>query len=116
MFLTEVLKSVRQGTGISCVPFDSTTVASLPCIQYQIYQDGSDGVIDTWRLTIRVVADTLEEALNVHGKAAGAIVSFADEERNGTLNAALNGGGTVEDPQTGKPQIISYYDIKTRSN
>lgn len=113
-FLKSTLSAIEKAAGIKPVAFSSKSIESLPCVQYQIYKDGDDAVIETWRLTVRVTCETLKSALEVESAISGALVSFADEETNGTLNTVINGGGTIEDEQTGKPQLITYYDITTR--
>lgn len=43
------------------------------------------------------------------------LVTLGDEERYEALSIRVNGGGSLEDELTGLPQILTYYDINTRS-
>lgn len=62
-----------------------------------------------------MTAETLEEALTIEGQIADLLCTLGDEERYGALHIEVSGGGTLEDEQTGLPQLITYYDINAKS-
>lgn len=62
-----------------------------------------------------MTAESLEEALTIEGQIADLLCTLGDEERYGALNIEASGGGSLEDEETGYPQLITYYDINARS-
>ena len=116
----DTLRSLRSAicsaTGIEPVPFSSKTIQELPSISYTMYRQGDNAVVETWRFQTRITAESLEEVIDIEETIADLLVSLGDEEKFGTLNIQVNGGGTIEDEATGLPQLITYYDIQMRSN
>lgn len=113
--IQNILLTISGNTGIDPVPFNSTTIQNLPSISYIAYRQGDDGVKESWRFQTRITAETLQEAIELEEEVADALVSIGDEMSNGALSIRINGGGTLEDETTGLPQLLTYYDIQTKS-
>lgn len=43
------------------------------------------------------------------------LVTLGDEEKLGALRIEVNGGGTLEEPETHFPQLLTYFDIQNKS-
>lgn len=114
--IPDILEEISSATGIEPVPFSSKTIQELPSISYTMYRQGDNAVVETWRFQTRITAESLEEVIDIEETIADLLVSLGDEEKFGTLNIQVNGGGTIEDEATGLPQLITYYDIQMRSN
>ena len=115
MDLKRILDAVETTTGIKPTAFSSKTVNSFPSITYQAYRESDDGVKELWRFQTRISCDSYAEAIEIDAALAEALCTVGDEEKHGCLYIAINGGGTLEDDTTGVPQIITYYDLLTRS-
>lgn len=64
---------------------------------------------------MRITAESFAEALALEEIIADLLVSLGDEEKFGKLRIEVNGGGTLEDENTGLPQLLTYYDIQDYS-
>ncbi len=113
--ITNLLSAIEARTGIEPRPFSSSNIESLPCISFTAYRQGDNAVIESWRFQIRITAENLAEAIELDEEIADALVSLGDMADYGTLRIEVNGGGTLEDENTGLPQILTYYDIQTQS-
>ena len=113
--ITTLLSAIGDRTGIEPTPFSSSNINNLPCVSYTAYRQGDNAVVESWRFQIRITAYTLEEAIDIDEEIADALVSLGDMADYGALRIEVNGGGTLEDEQTGLPQILTYYDITTNS-
>ena len=113
--ITNILTAIEQETGIEPIPFSSSTIQNLPSITYTAYRQGDNAVIETWRFQTRVTAERLEDAIDIEEQIADALVTLGDEEKLGSLRIEVNGGGTLEDETTGLPQLLTYYDVYTKS-
>lgn len=115
MNVAEILARIEALTGIKPEAFSSKSIQFLPAISYTLYKQRDNAVIESWRLQIRYVAESLEEAMELEQIVSESLCSLGDEEILGTLRLELNGGGIVEDENTGIPQVLAFYDIQTRS-
>lgn len=113
--ITNLLNAIEERTDIRPVPFNSTTIQSLPSISYIAYRQGDNAIIESWRFQIRITASTLGEAIDLEEEIADELCSLGDLPNYGALSIQINGGGTLEDPETHLPQLITYYDIQTKS-
>lgn len=113
-FLKEILQAIKEATGISPVAFSIADTANLPAISYTIFRDGNTGAVSSFRLQTRITAQDLATAFDIEEKLSDLLVSLGDEYKFGA-SIQINGGGTLEDPETGYPQIITYFDITIRS-
>lgn len=111
-WLKQFLADVEKATGIKPTAFQIKTIQALPAINYTIYPSSNDGIKTTWRLQTRIVADDLASALGVYKKLE-TLTTVADETKGGNL-VEINGGGTVLDPDTQLPQLLTYFDITNR--
>ncbi len=107
--------AVEEAAGIAPRAFSSRTITQLPCVTYQAYRQGDNAVVESWRYQLRVTAETLEEAIDIEEAIADALVTLGAEEKLSSLTIQVNGGGTVEDELTGLPQLLTYYDVTTKS-
>lgn len=115
MNIGNILSAIQQGTNVNPKPFKSTKPQTLPSISYTLYRQKDDAIVESWRFQIRITANTLKQCLSLEDSIAEALCSLGDEQKHGTLKIELNGGGTLEDPDTGFPQILAFYDIQDRS-
>lgn len=113
--ITTINNTIETATGITPVAFSSSSIESLPCISFIAYRQGDTGTIESWRYQTRITADCLEDAMDIEEEIAEALVSIGDLGSNGALSIQVNGGGSLEDERTGLPQLITYYDINTKS-
>lgn len=113
--ILQILSAIGEGTGIEPSAFSSSTITELPCITYTAYRQQDNAVTEGWRLTIRVTAESYEEALTIETQVAELLCTLGDEERYDALKIEVSGGGAMEDETTGLPQLITYYDLTTRS-
>jgi hypothetical protein len=111
----QILNAIEVATGIHPTAFNSWQIQNLPNIAYTLYRQSDNAVIESWRLSIRITTENLQEALEIDETIANLLCTLGDEEKFGKLRIAVNGGGTLEDPNTGLPQIMSYYDIQDYS-
>lgn len=113
--IINLLSAIESRTGIEPTPFSSSNIASLPCISYTAYRQGDNAVVESWRFQLRFTAETFAQAVQLEEEVADLLVSLGDLADYGALRIQINGGGTLEDEQTGLPQLITYYDITTQS-
>ena len=113
--ITNLLSAIKGRTGIEPTPFSSKNISSLPCISYTAYRQGDNAVVESWRFQLRFTAETLAKAVELEEQVADLLVSLGDLADFGALRIEINGGGTLEDPETGLPQLLTYYDITTKS-
>lgn len=113
-FLKEILDAIHEATGITPVAFSIADTAKLPAMSYTIFRQANSGAVSSYRLQTRITAPDLATALGVEEKLSDSLVSLGDEFKFGA-SIQINGGGTLEDPETGYPQIITYFDITIRS-
>jgi hypothetical protein len=114
MNVKDILDGIESATEITPVAFSSTSIQTLPSIAYQLYRTSDDGIKSQWRLQTRITSNTLKETLDIEAKLVEALTTVADEPKFNDCYIAVNGGGTVEDDETGLPQIITYFDINSR--
>lgn len=113
--IKNLLTTIESTTGIKPVAFSSSSIQNLPCISYTAFRQYDDAVIESWRFQTRITASSLQEAIELEETIADALCSLGDQGSNGALNIVINGGGTLEDENTRLPQILTYYDIQTKS-
>lgn len=111
----QILDAIEAETGIHPTAFNSWEIQNLPAISYTLYRQSDNAVIENWRFQIRICADSLGAALAIDQEIADLLCTLGDEEKFGKLRIEINGGGTLEDENTGLPQILSYYDIQDYS-
>jgi hypothetical protein len=110
-----ILAAMEQATGITPQAFSSRTISQLPSVSYIAYPQSDNAVVESWRLQTRVTAESFEQAIDIEGAIRENLVTLGGEELHGSLSIQVNGGGTLEDETTGLPQILTYYDIQTKS-
>ena len=113
--INTLLSVIEASSGIEPTPFNSSNINNLPSVSYTAYRQGDNAVVESWRFQLRITAESLEEAIELDETIANALVSLGDMPDYGALRIEINGGGTLEDEETGLPQILSYYDIQTIS-
>lgn len=113
--IKNLLTAIKEATGIDPVAFSSNRINDLPSITYTAYRTTDNAVVEGWRFQTRITAQRYEDALNIEETIADVLVSLGDEQNLGSLRIQVNGGGTLEDDQTGLPQLITYYDVRTKS-
>lgn len=113
--LTNLLSAIENATGIEPIAFSSSNINTLPSITYTAYRTRDNAVVEDWRFQTRITAENYAEAVSIEEAIADALVSLGDEQNLGSLRIQINGGGTLEDEQTGLPQLITYFDIRTKS-
>lgn len=113
--IKNILATIEEVTNIEPEAFSSVKINNLPCISYTAYRTSDNAVVETWRLQTRVTAQSYEDAIQIEQAIADALVSLGDEENLDSLRIEINGGGTLEDQRTGLPQLITYYDVMTKS-
>ena len=113
--LQDILLAIEQATDIAPEPFSSKSIMSLPSISYIAYRQGDNGVVESWRFQVRVCADDMATAVDLEETIADTLVTLGAEEKLNALSIEINGGGTIEDERTGLPQLITYYNINTKS-
>ena len=113
--ITNLLTAIESATGIEPVAFSSRNINDLPSVTYTAYRTRDNAVVEGWRFQTRVTAEHYAQAIAIEEAIADALVSLGDEQNLGSLRIQINGGGTLEDDQTGLPQLITYYDIQTKS-
>lgn len=57
----------------------------------------------------------MEDAIEIEESIADALVTLGDEQKLNSLRIEVNGGGSLEDEKTGLPQLLTYYDVYTKS-
>lgn len=53
--------------------------------------------------------------MEIEATIADLLCTLGDEEKFGKLRIQVNGGGTLEDENTGLSQLLTYYDIQDYS-
>lgn len=113
--IRQILGAIGQATGIQPQAFSTRTISQLPAITYLAYPQRDNAIVESWRFQTRITAESLEEAIDIDAAMREALCTLADEESLGSLSIEVNGGGTLEDETTGLPQLLTYYDINTKS-
>jgi hypothetical protein len=113
--IQEILTAIEAASGIAPEAFNSANIQQLPSVSYTLYKQSDNAVIERWRLQTRVTAESLEEAMTTNEAIISALVTLGDEEKFGALRIEINGGGTLEEPETRLPQLLTYYDIQNKS-
>lgn len=110
-----LIDAIGDELGIEPKPFSSRLLSQLPAITYTAYPQRDNAIVESWRLQTRVTAETLEEAIDIEGSMRELLCTLGDEEKLGSLSIEVNGGGALEDEATGYPQLLTYYDVNTKS-
>ena len=114
--IQNLLDEIESATSVEPVAFSSKEpITSLPSITYTAYRQSDNAVVETWRFQTRITAESFEEAIDIDEIIAETLTTLGDEEKYGALQIEVNGGGTLEDENTGFIQLLTYYDIQTRS-
>lgn len=113
MILSSLLGAIQQATGIAPQAFQTDRVGQ-PAITYSFYRATDNGAVAGYRLQCRFFGTTLEQAADMEQKATDALVTLGDETNFG-CSISSNGGGALIDADTNTPQILTYYDVVTRS-
>lgn len=113
--IKNILTAIETTTGIKPMAFNSSSIQNLPCISYTVFKQRDNAIIESWRLQVRITALSLQEAMELEAVISDELCSLGDEGSQGALVIEINGGGTVEDESTGLPQLLTYYDIQTKS-
>ncbi len=113
--IRQILGAIEGATGISPKAFSTRLISQPPAITYLAYPQRDNAIVESWRFQTRVTAESLEEAIGIDAAMRDALCTLADEEKLGSLSIEVNGGGTLEDEATGLPQLLTYYDINTKS-
>jgi hypothetical protein len=114
MDLRNLLSVVKESTGIQPTAFSSQQINSLPAINYSFYRASDNGAVATYRLQTRTVGKDFAQTIELEQKVVDCLVTLGDSTNCGCV-IAHNGGGSLEDENTGLPQLIDYFDITARS-
>ena len=86
------------------------------CIVYSLQKESDDGCVCRWRLTIKVICKKMINGIEKKKLVDKAIITKGDEKKITEINTLVqNGGGVIYDEDLRMHQIISYYDIITKS-
>ena len=113
--INNLLSAIEARTGVKPTAFSSFNINNLPCISFTAYRQGDNAVIESWRFQVRITAESLEEAMELEEDIADELCSLGDLADYGALRIQINGGGTLEDENTGLPQLLTYFDIQAQS-
>lgn len=110
-----LLDDIVNNTGVDVSAFSSKSIETLPSIQYQLYKDGDDGAVESWRMQLRFTAERFIDAVDLQEQVIEMLTTVGDEEKYGATVIHLNGGGSIEDPMSGLPSLITYLSITSKS-
>lgn len=113
MILESLLGAIQQATGIAPQAFQTDKVGK-PAIVYSYYRASDNGAVAQYRLQIRCFGRTMREAMELEEKVSSALVTIGDE-RVFECSIDSNGGGSMIDADTNTAQLLTYYDVTTKS-
>ena len=94
-------------------PFGTDTIED--CILYKLIPLNNDGVIEQDRLEITAISTDLLKAQQIIDKVKDALLTIGDAKfNNEILEISLNGGGSLENLDTGTYHLKAYFIIQTR--
>lgn len=107
------LYRLLESSGYPVYAFATTEAAD--CIVYQYILLTSDGIKEQGRLETTIIAGTLEKGQTMLQKVKDTLLTIGDEKRTETiLEIALNGGGVLENPDTGTVHLKAIFSVKNR--
>ena len=113
MILSSLLGAIQQATGLAPSAYQTDRVGQ-PAITYSFYRVSDNGAVAQYRLQVRVFGRTQVEALEIEEKIADSLVTLGDGTKFG-CSISSNGGGALMDADTNTPQVLTYFDVTTRS-
>lgn len=113
MVLENLLRVIEEATAIAPRAFQTDKVGE-PSIVYSFYRASDNGAVAQYRLQLRVFGRTMSEAAELEQKASKALITVGDETSFG-CSIESNGGGSMIDAETNTPQLITYFDVVSRS-
>lgn len=113
--IKEIIRSVKAATGLKMKPFGTNKVEE--CICYKYYPALDNGCLSQSRLELRIITFTVERAETIKKQVNGALLNVGDTGKiPGVTDISLNGGGTMEDLETGTIHTQMNYILKMRSD
>lgn len=107
-----IIKTLQEVTKLPVKPFGIDSLDE--CIIVSPVPQTDDGAVKTWRLELRLITKTLENAEKIKPLILSALVTKGDEPKLNYLSCFQNGGGSLKDPN-GTVHSIMYFYITQKS-
>lgn len=113
MILESLLRAIKDATSVAPQAFQTEKVGE-PAITYSFYRATDNGAVAQYRLQVRCFGRTMKEAVEMEESISSALVTLGDETKFG-CTIESNGGGSMIDSETNTAQILTYFDVTSRS-
>lgn len=108
-----IIKAMEAVVDIPIRPYG--TDINEECICYTWTPQTDDGAVAVGRLELRIIARELAKAESLQRAVLPALLTVADNPKNGYLGCYLNGGGNLWDDDLKMTHHIYYLYITTKS-
>lgn len=111
--LENIVKLLSGLVDVPVRPYGIDVMDEAVC--YSLTPISDDGAVATARLELRLITRTVAKAEELKKLINSALVTIADNPKNGYNACYLNGGGNLWDDNTKLSHMILYYYITTKS-
>lgn len=112
MLLNKLLDHLKP-LGYPLRPFGTETIEN--CIVYNLVPLTGDGVKEQSRLEITVISRGMQEGLAILEQIKSVLLTLGDEPlTSGILSVALNGGGSLENWETGTYHCKAFFIVVSK--
>lgn len=102
-----IVNLLEEKTGLPVKPFGIDSLDE--CIIFNTVPQTNDGIIETWRLELRLITDTLLRAEELKKLITNTLCTVGDNPNGEMLDCHLNGGGSLKDPNGTIHSIMYFY-------
>lgn len=111
--LPTIIKAIEGVVDIPVRPYGIDNIEEAICYTYDPQTD--DGAVATARLEIRIITRDIAKAERLRKSIISALVTVADNPKNGYNSCRLNGGGNLWDDEIKMTHTILYFNIIMKS-
>lgn len=111
--LENIVAVLSNAVDVPVRPYGIDVMDEAVC--YSISPMSDDGAVATARLEIRIITRTVATAERLRKSITSALVTVADNPKNGYNGCYLNGGGSLWDDNTKLTHTILYFYITMKS-
>lgn len=110
MIITDVLKLLREETGLFTYPFSAPAVEE--CLVYDLVPISDNGTKAESKLEIRIITFTLKKAEEIDNKIRKLLLDIGDNKKIDNLSSIkITGGGTMQDLGTNTVHRFLFFNL-----
>ena len=110
--LSHIIGVLKEATNLPVVPFATEDIET--CIVYEYETSSDSGVVSIDKLTVRIIAFSIGEALRIEKQIKKALLTKGDATGR-IKHIELNGGGLLEEKASKTFHKLGFYYITYKS-